>query len=73
MALDSAAMPASGVLTFQVLNETHQAFGSQFNTLIDQNSKRIQYNVRINRDEFEFIRQGGFADTGSDITPARWG
>ena len=64
-ALDSAGMSAAGVPTFQVLNETHQAFGSQFNTLIDQNGNRVQYNVRINRDEFESIKQGGFAETGS--------
>ncbi len=64
-ALDNAGMSSAGVLTFQVLNETHQAFGSQFNTLIDQNGHQVQYNVRINRDEFEFIKQGGFADTGT--------
>ena len=58
-------MSSAGVLTFQVLNETHQAFGSQFNTLIDQNGNQVQYNVRINQDEFEFIKQGGFADTGT--------
>ena len=64
-ALDNAGKPAAGVLAFQVLNETHQTFGSQFDTLIDQNGNQAQYNVRVNRDEFEFIKQGGFANTGN--------
>jgi hypothetical protein len=64
-AIEKAGMSSSADLTFEVLNETHQAFGSQFNTLIDQNANPVQYNVRINRDEFEFIKQGGFADTGT--------
>jgi hypothetical protein len=64
-ALEDAGVSPAGVMTFQVLNETHQAFGSQFNTLIDQNSNQVQYNVRINRDEFEFIKHGDFADTGT--------
>jgi hypothetical protein len=63
-ALNATGMSSIGVMTFQVLNETHQAFGSQFNTLIDQNGNQAIYNVRINRDEFEFIKHGGFADTG---------
>jgi hypothetical protein len=63
--LEGAGMSSAGVLTFEVLNETHQAFGSQFNTLVDQRGSQVQYNVRINRDEFEFIKEGGFADTGS--------
>jgi hypothetical protein len=64
-ALAVSGMPAESVPTFQVLNETHQAFGSQFNNLIDQNGNEVHYNVRFNRDEFEFIKRGGFADTGA--------
>ncbi len=63
-ALDDAGMPQEGVMTFQVLNETHQAFGSQFNNLVDQNNNIVHYNVRVNRDEFEFIKENGYADTG---------
>ncbi len=51
--------------TFQVLNETHQAYGSQFNNLIDQNNNEVHYNVRVNRDEFERMKEMGFADTGT--------
>jgi hypothetical protein len=64
-ALQSAGISTAGMLTFEVLNETHQAFGSQFNTLIDQNGNEVHYNVRINRDEFESLKQGGYSDTGT--------
>jgi hypothetical protein len=64
-ALQTAKIQAASILTFEVLNETHQAFGSQFNTLIDQNGNEVHYNVRINQDEFEFLKQGGYADTGT--------
>jgi hypothetical protein len=49
----------------QILNETHQAMGNQFNILIDQDGKLIRYEVRFNRDEFEYLKENGFADTGS--------
>lgn len=64
-AFKNAGISSSGMLTFEVLNETHQAFGRQFNSLIDQNGNEIHYNVRINRDEFEFLKQGGYAATGT--------
>lgn len=64
-ALQQAGIPGEGVLAFQVLNETHQAFGNQFNNLTDQNGNIVHYNVRINRDEFEFMKTNGFADTGT--------
>jgi len=51
--------------SYQILNETHQAFGSQFNNLIDQNNNEVHYNVRVNRDEFERMKEQGFADTGT--------
>ncbi len=50
--------------SYQVLNETHQAYGSQFNNLIDQNNSEVHYNVRLNRDEFERMKEKGYADTG---------
>lgn len=49
----------------QVLNETHQAMGNQFNILVDQSGKLIQYEVRLNRDEFEYVKANQMADTGS--------
>ena len=64
-ALEDSNIDSDGLMTFQVLNETHQAFGSQFNNLIDQNNNIVHYNVRINRDEFEFIKENGYADTGT--------
>lgn len=64
-ALAEAGISTEGVLTFQLLNETHQAFGNQFNTLVDQNGNVAQYNVRINEDEFQYIKMRGFADTGA--------
>ena len=45
--------------------KTHQAYGSQFNNLIDQNNNEVHYNVRVNRDEFERMKEMGFADTGT--------
>ena len=49
----------------QILNETHQAMGNQFNVLVDQDGRLVQYEVRFNRDEFEYLKANGFADTGS--------
>lgn len=51
-------------LSFQVLNETHQAFGNQFNNLVDTNRNEIRYNVRFNRTEWEYLKKTGFANTG---------
>lgn len=48
----------------QVLNETHQAMGNQFNILVDQAGRLVQYEVRLNRDEFEYLKANGFANTG---------
>ncbi|MGB5830489.1 MAG: hypothetical protein WBG92_00655 [Thiohalocapsa sp.] len=50
---------------FQVLNESHQAFGNQFNTLVDTNGSQIRYEVRFNRAEWRYLQDQGFADTGS--------
>ncbi|MDJ0630666.1 MAG: hypothetical protein QNJ44_20590 [Rhodobacter sp.] len=49
----------------QVLNETHQAFGNQFNVLIDQTGRVVRYEVRFNQDEFQYLAENGFADTGN--------
>ncbi len=49
----------------QILDETHQAMGNQFNVLVDQDGKLIRYEVRFNRDEFEYLKANGFADTGN--------
>jgi len=64
-ALINAEIDPDDSMTFQVLNETHLAFGNQFNNLVDQNNNIVHYNVRINRDEFEFMKENGYADTGS--------
>ena len=48
----------------QLLNESHQAFGNQFNTLYDQNYNLLRYEVRLNRDEFEYIKSRDFATNG---------
>jgi len=64
-ALEEAGISPDDFMTFQVLNETHQAFGNQFDNLVDQNGNIAHYNVRINRDEFEFMKTNGFADSGT--------
>ncbi|MCA9809459.1 MAG: hypothetical protein KC473_03905, partial [Candidatus Dadabacteria bacterium] len=64
-ALEQAGIDPADADTYQVLNETHQAFGSQFNNLVDQNNNIVHYNVRINRDEFESMKEKGYADTGA--------
>jgi len=64
-ALEKAAIEPDDVFTINVLNETHQAYGSQFNDLVDQNNNIVHYNVRINRDEFESMKENGYADTGA--------
>lgn len=51
-------------LSFQILNETHQAFGNQFNNLVDTNGNELRYNVRFNRTEWEYLKQKGYANTG---------
>ena len=48
----------------QVLNESHQAFGNQFNNLVDTNGKELRYNVRFNESEWLFMKNNGYADTG---------
>jgi len=64
-ALLAAGLSPDDFVTFQLLNETHQAFGNQFNNLVDRNGNITHYEVRLNRDEFEFIKDGGYADTGT--------
>lgn len=49
----------------QILNETHQAFGNQFNILVDQNRNLTHFEVRVNRDEYEFFKTNGYANTGN--------
>ncbi|TQV78480.1 hypothetical protein [Denitrobaculum tricleocarpae] len=49
----------------QVLNETHQAFGNQFNTLVDQKKQTLRYEVRFNRAEFEYLKANELANTGN--------
>lgn len=48
-----------------IVDESHQAFGNQFNILVDQNGKLTRFEVRLNRDEFEYLKANDFADTGS--------
>ncbi|MEM9555896.1 MAG: hypothetical protein AAGC60_16695 [Acidobacteriota bacterium] len=49
----------------QILNETHQAMGNQFNILVDQSGRLVQYEVRFNRDEFEYLKANKLANTGN--------
>ena len=44
-------------------NEIEQAFAGGFGTLVDQTPELVRYEVRLNRDEFEYIRDNGFAAT----------
>ncbi|MFT7139614.1 MAG: hypothetical protein ACI9B8_002035 [Sulfitobacter sp.] len=46
-------------------DETHEAFGNPLNTLVDQNGKLTLFEVRINQDEWTFIRDTQYANTGS--------
>lgn len=64
-ALENKGIDPEDVFTINILNETHQAYGSQFNDLVDQNNNIVHYNVRINRDEFESMKENGYADTGA--------
>lgn len=48
-----------------IIDEAHQAFGNQFNILVDQNNRLALFEVRMNRDEFEFLKETGYADTGA--------
>lgn len=61
--LEDLGINPESMMTFQVLNETHLAFGNQFNNLVDQNNNIVHYNFRVNRDEF--IKENGYADTGA--------
>jgi len=64
VALEGEGLPTDSK-TYQILNETHQAYGSQFNNMVDQNNNIAHYNVRVNRDEFERMKSDGFASTGT--------
>ncbi|HMB53459.1 MAG TPA: hypothetical protein VKU40_09095, partial [Thermoanaerobaculia bacterium] len=48
-----------------VANETEQAFAGGFGTLVDQTPELVRYEVRFNRDEFEYIRDNAFAETAN--------
>jgi hypothetical protein len=54
-----------GGFHFDVAVESEQAFPTSFNTLTDQAGNLVRYEIRFNRDEFEFIRQSGAANTGA--------
>lgn len=57
--LPPAPRPGEGVI-----NESVQAFAGQFGILVDQNRRLVRYDVRINRSEYEFVLDYGFATTG---------
>ena len=63
--LEAQGISLEEAATFQLLNETHLAYGNQFNNLIDQNGNIVHYNVRVNQDHFEFIKENKYADTGA--------
>lgn len=48
-----------------IIDESHQAFGNQFNILVDQNGNLARFEVRLNRDEFEYFKKYNLADTGT--------
>ena len=48
-----------------MLDEDHEAFGNQFNILVDQNQQKVLFEVRLNRDEWEFVKANGYANTGN--------
>ena len=54
---------SGAIRTFDVDNEINQAFAGSFGTLIDQNGNFVRYEVRFNRDEFDYI-----IDTQSAVT-----
>jgi hypothetical protein len=54
-----------GGFHFDAVVESEQAFPTSFNTLTDQAGNLVRYEIRFNRDEFEFIKRSGTAKTGS--------
>jgi hypothetical protein len=47
-----------------ILDEFQQAFATGFGMVTDQAGNLVRYEVRFNRDEFEFIKANGYAITG---------
>jgi hypothetical protein len=54
--------------TRDVVNETGQAFAGSFGYLVDQDNKRVRYEVLLNRTEFEYLIGDGRAAT-LNLTP----
>lgn len=62
-AADPSQFPRNA-MAYQVLNESGQAYGNQFNTLTDTNGNRLRYNIRFNQTEWRYLKKHGYADTG---------
>ena len=54
-----------GVFGGDVVTENEQAFATSFGVLRDQANNLVRYEIRFNRDEFEAVRDSGFAVTGA--------
>ncbi|MEP0264433.1 hypothetical protein [Dokdonia sp.] len=55
--------------TRDVLNETGQAFAGTFGYLVDQDRKKVRYEVLFNRTEFEYLISNGRA-ASLNLTPS---
>ena len=58
-------MTSKGVYGPDVTTGEVQALASGFGILRDQSNNLVRYEVRFNRDEFEAVRDSGFATTGT--------
>jgi len=58
-----------GSKTRDVVNETGQAFAGSFGYLVDQDKKRVRYEVLFNRTEFEYLIGEGRA-ASLNLTPS---
>lgn len=59
------SLTSKGVLGADVVTEDEQAFATSFGVLRDQANNLVRYEIRFNRDEFEAVRDSGFAATGT--------
>lgn len=58
-------LTSKGVYGPDEVTESEQAFATSFGVLRDQANNLVRYEIRFNRDEFEAVRDSGFAATGT--------
>ncbi|MEM9255242.1 MAG: hypothetical protein AAGA91_07330 [Pseudomonadota bacterium] len=58
-------MSSKGIYGPDTVTEDEQAFSTSFGVLRDQAGNLVRYEIRFNRDEFEAVRDSGFAATGA--------